>query len=202
MKVERMVSSGQISRQPRMRARVCSCAAGVHAPQHVRAGVLKRHVEIGQHLAVRHQRDDLVDVRVGIDVVQPHPDAELAERASEIEEFRPQLAALPLARGIPDVDAVGRGILGDDQQLLHPGGDQPLGFAQNVGGRARDQVAAQPRDDAEGAAVVAAFGNLQIGVVAGVSLMPSGGTGRGTGRAAAAPLDAPPRPRSRIAAGR
>ena len=120
MKVERMVSSGQIFRQPRCAPGSAPAPPAVHAPQHVRAGVLKRHVEIGQHLAVRHQRDDLVDVRVGIDVVQPHPDAELAERASEIEKFRPHLAALPLARGVFDVDAIGRGILRDDQQLLHP----------------------------------------------------------------------------------
>ena len=47
-----------------------------------------------------------------------------------------------------------------------PAVDQPLGLAQHVGGRARDEIAAQLRNDAEGAAVVAAFGNLQIGVVA------------------------------------
>ena len=41
-----------------------------------------------------------------------------------------------------------------------------LGLAQHVGGRTRDEIAAQRRDDAEGAAVVAAFGDLQIGVVA------------------------------------
>jgi hypothetical protein len=37
--------------------------------------------------------------------------------------------------------------------------------SSTVGDRARDQVAAHRRDDAEAAAVVAAFGNLQIGVV-------------------------------------
>src|SRR5215472_9963536 len=36
-----------------------------HAAEHVRRGVLKRHVEIGQHLAVGHQRDHVVDMRVG-----------------------------------------------------------------------------------------------------------------------------------------
>ena len=38
---------------------------------------------------------------------------------------------------------------------------------QHVGGRAGDEVAAQLRDDAEAAAVVAALGNLQVGVVPG-----------------------------------
>ena len=112
-----------------------------------------------------HQRDDLVDMRIGIDVVQPHPDAEFAERARQIDEFRAHLAVAPLARGVFDVDAIGGGVLRDDQQLLHAGFDQFLGLAQHIGGRARDQIAAQARDDAEGAAIVAAFGNLQIGVV-------------------------------------
>ena len=49
---------------------------------------------------------------------------------------------------------------------LTPAVGQLLGLAQHVGDRPRDEVAAQRRDDAEGAAVVAAFGNLQIGVVA------------------------------------
>ena len=46
------------------------------------------------------------------------------------------------------------------------GAHQPLGFRQDAGGGTRHQVAADLGDDAEGAAVVAAFGNLQIGVVA------------------------------------
>ena len=166
MKVERSVRSGQISRQRAMRVeRLFLRRRPLHALQHVGGGVLERDVEIGQHVAVRHQRDDVVDMRVGIDVVQPHPGAERAELAREIEELRPHLAVLPLARGVFDVDAVGRGVLRDHQQFLDAGRDQPLGLAQHVGGGPRDQIAAQLRDDAEGAAVVAAFGNLQIGVV-------------------------------------
>ena len=48
---------------------------------------------------------------------------------------------------------------------LTPAADQLFRLAQHVVGRARHQVAAQFRDDAEAAAVVAALGNLQIGVV-------------------------------------
>jgi len=55
--------------------------------------------------------------------------------------------------------------LRNDQKLLYPGGDEALGLAQHVGGRARDQIAPQFRDDAEAAAVVAALRNLQIGIV-------------------------------------
>ena len=76
------------------------------------------------------------------------------------------LAALPRPGGVADVDAVGRGVLADDQQFLRAGGDQLLGLAQDRVGAAADEVAADRRDDAEGAAVVAALGDLQIAVVA------------------------------------
>ena len=60
----------------------------LHAFEHLGRGVLERDVEIGKDLALGHQRNDIVDVRVGVDVMQPHPDAEFAERAREIDEFR------------------------------------------------------------------------------------------------------------------
>ena len=97
--------------------------------------------------------------------MQPHPGAERAELARQIEKSCPHLAVLPFARGVFDVDAIGRCVLRDHQKFLHAGGDQPLGLAQHVGRRPRNEVAAQLGDDAEGAAVVAALGNLQIGVV-------------------------------------
>ena len=87
--------------------------------------------------------------------MQPHPDAEFAEFAGEIEKFRPHLAVLPWARRVFEIDAIGRGVLRNDQQFLDAGGHQPFGLAQHVGGRPRDQIAAQFGDDAEGAAIVA-----------------------------------------------
>ena len=47
------------------------------------------------------------------------------------------LAALPGVRVVPAVDAIGRGVLADDQQLAHAGRDQPLGLAQHRMGGAR-----------------------------------------------------------------
>ena len=64
------------------------------------------------------------------------------------------------------IDAVGGGVLGDHQQLLHARLFQALGFGQHVADGAAHQIPAHGGDDAEGAAVVAPFGNLQIGVVA------------------------------------
>src|SRR5690606_41956944 len=62
--------------------------------------------------------------------------------------------------------AVGAGVLRDHQNLLDAGLDQPLGFAEHIAHWAADQLAAHGRDNAEAAAVVAAFGNLQVGIVA------------------------------------
>ena len=56
--------------------------------------MLEGNVEIGQDLALGHQRNDLVDMRVGVDVVQPDPDAERAELAGEVDELRAHLAVL------------------------------------------------------------------------------------------------------------
>jgi hypothetical protein len=41
--------------------------------------VLEGHVEVGQDLALGHQRNQVVDAGIGIDVVQAHPEAELAQ---------------------------------------------------------------------------------------------------------------------------
>ena len=62
---------------------------------------------------------------------------------------------------------------------LRARGDQLLGLAQDRVGAAADEVAADRRDDAEGAAVVAALGNLQIAVVARGQLDPRPDVGRG-----------------------
>src|SRR5207248_1548158 len=40
-----------------------------HTLEHARAAVLERHVEIGQYAPLFHERDDVVDVRVGINIV-------------------------------------------------------------------------------------------------------------------------------------
>ena len=68
-------------------------------------------------------------------------------------------------RRIPDVDAIGRRILADDEKFLHARLHQPLCFIEHRRDGARNEVAADRRDDAEGAAVVAALGNLEVGIM-------------------------------------
>ena len=107
--------------------------------------MLKGNVEIGQNLAFRHQRQHLVDMRIGVDVMQPHPDAELAEFAREIDEPRAHGAVLIRAFGVTQIAAIGAGVLRDDQQFLHARAHQFFGLAQNIRRRARD---ARARADA------------------------------------------------------
>ncbi len=111
-------------------------------------------------------------MRVGIDVVQPHPGAEFAQRRGEVGEAGGDVAAAPFAGRVFQVQPVGAGILADHQQLLHPGRDEALRLAQHVARRAAVQPAAQRRNDAEGAGIVAALGNLQEGVMARRQMQP------------------------------
>ena len=95
--------------------------------------MLEGDVEIGQYLPVCHQRDDLIHVGVRVNVVQPHPSAELAERAGEIEESRLHFASLPRACRIFEIGSVSGGVLRDDQNFLHTRANEPFGFPQHVG---------------------------------------------------------------------
>ena len=102
----------------------------------------------------------------GIHVVQAHPRAELAEAGGEIRDACGDIAAAPRRLLVFDVDAVRARVLRDHEQLAHAGAHEALRFAEHVGRGAADEVAAQARDDAEAAAVIAAFGDLQVRVVA------------------------------------
>ena len=64
-----------------------------------------------------------------------------------------------------EVDAVGARVLRDHEQLLDAGLHETLGLEHHVADRAAREVAAHRRDDAEAAAVIAAFGDLEVSVV-------------------------------------
>ncbi|MNF61163.1 hypothetical protein D3C84_427990 [compost metagenome] len=127
--------------------------------------MLERDVQVRQDLARGHQRDHIVNVRVGVDVVQAYPYTEGAERFAQLQHAGFHRLAVPEVGLVFDVHAIGAGVLGDDQDFLDASLDQALGFAQDFADRAAHQLAAHGRDDAEAAAVVAAFGNLEVGVV-------------------------------------
>ncbi len=108
-------------------------------------------------------------MRVGVDVVQPDPGAmrlgQRRQRLAQLGQARLHRLAVPEAGAVLDVDAVGAGVLADDEQLLDAALEQRARLVQHVADRPRDEVAAQAGDDAERAAVVAAFADLQVGVV-------------------------------------
>ena len=119
--------------------------------------MLEGDVEVGEDQPVGHQRDDVVDVRIGIDVMKPDPGAELAQLAGEVGHVGADFFAFPRPCFVAEVDAVGAGVLADDQQLLRARSDEFLRFAQDRVRAAADEVAAQVRDDAERAAMIAAL---------------------------------------------
>ena len=137
----------------------------LHRAQYLRAGMLERNVEVRQHQPLGHQRDDAVDVGVRVNVMKSHPRAQLAEFAGEVGHVGAHGFALPRPAGVLEVKAVGAGVLADHQQLLRSAGDQFLGLAQDRVRAAADEVAADRRDDAERAAMVAALGDFHIAVV-------------------------------------
>ena len=141
-------------------------AGALHQFEDARAGVLQRDVEVGEDLAVAHQGDDVIHVRVRVDVVQAHPHAELGQLLAQGHHAGLDRHAVVEAGAVLHVHAVGGGVLGDHQDLLHASLFQALGFGQYFADGAAHQIPAHGGDDAEGAAVVAAFGNLEIGVVA------------------------------------
>src|SRR3984957_10406997 len=118
MKVERMVKSGQIERHARMRSSVFSWVAG--------RSMLERHVDIGQHVAAIHERNRLVDMRIGVDILQPDPGAERTQFARDVEKARGDLPVAPTALGVFKVEAIGARVLRDDNELLDARLHEPL----------------------------------------------------------------------------
>ncbi len=82
-----------------------------HALQDTRAAVLQRHVEIGQDRPLSHERDQLIDVRIGIDVVQAHPGAQAAQGAGQLGQAGAYGLAVPEIGTVPEIHAIGAGVL-------------------------------------------------------------------------------------------
>ena len=61
------------------------------------------------------------------------------------------------------VFAVAGGVLADESDFLHAAGDELLRFGDHGLEAPRAELAAQVGNNAEGAGVIAAFGNLDVG---------------------------------------
>jgi len=133
-------------------------AAAPHALQDVVAHVLERNVQVAAVLRVLfHHLQNLVGEVQRVGVMQPNPlDAiHLRELVHQVGEF-----ALAAA-----VDAVVGEVLGDQHQLLNPLVGKTLCLFHQQRDRFGDLLVADERDGAVGALVVAALGNLEVGVV-------------------------------------
>ena len=129
------------------------------------ARVLEGDVGIGEDFALGPQWHQGIDMRIGINVVQPDPDTELSQGLTEVLHVRAPRAPTPFAASVGPVRSVGAGVLRDDQELAHPGPHQCFGLAQDVGDRTAHQAPAHRWNDAKAAPVVTALRNLEIGVV-------------------------------------
>jgi len=77
--------------------------------------VLEWNIEIGQHQAFGHERNEVAHMGVGVDVMQPHPSPKRTQITRQIGDMR---AVAPIF-SMFDVNAIRRGILRDHQQLVH-----------------------------------------------------------------------------------
>ena len=131
-------------------------APAVHLFQDAVVDVLDRDIQILHDLVVaRDLVNQLLVELVGVEVVEPDPfdPLDLAQLAAEPREA-------PLA---VEVGAVARDVLRDDDQLFHPVRGQIPRLLQNMLDRPRAVAPADIRDRAEGAEVVAALRDAQIG---------------------------------------
>jgi hypothetical protein len=71
--------------------------------------MLEGDVEIGEDEPLGHERDDLVDMRIGVDVVEPDPRPQLPQLAGEVGHVGADFAAPPApVGGVAHVDAIGQ----------------------------------------------------------------------------------------------
>ena len=91
--------------------------------------MLERHIEIGQQLAFGHQWNDLINMRIRVNVMQACPHAEFTESFAQRSHPRLVVAITPTPRRVFQVNAIGTGVLRDHQQFLDAAFDQSLGLS-------------------------------------------------------------------------
>ena len=159
MSVVRSVTSGTAVADPRQQRVVGAAVAGPpHPLEDVRRRVLQRQVDVAADLlALRHRREHVVGDRGRVEVEQPDP-GQAVDRV-QLAQQPPERAALAA------IDAEEGRVLRDEQQLAHAALGQRPRLADDRVRRAAAVLAAQRRDDAERAGVVAALGDLDVGEV-------------------------------------
>src|SRR5436189_1197440 len=127
-----------------------------HRAQHAVVAVLHGHVHVRHDPRARELVEQaLVDVR-GMQVHRADP-----RHPRVLAERQQQVADVAVAR---QVAPVGQRVLGDEDRLLHAALREVVDFRDDVVQRAAAVLAPELRNRAEGAAHVAALGDLHIGV--------------------------------------
>ena len=127
--------------------------AAVHIFEDGIVAVLDGQVEVGHHLLVPlHGSNKVIGdaLRVGVHDTDPLKARHLVQLVQQLTD----------AAGLAPVLAIGGGVLGHHDQLLHALTGQPAGLGHAVGQIAAVQRAADARDGAVVAAVVAALCDL------------------------------------------
>ena len=159
MKVVRSATPGDAGADPLEQTIVgLPRARPLHPLQHVVRRVLQRQVDVLADLvALRHRVERRVVDRRRVEVEQADP-LEAVDRVQLAEQTAERAALLA-------VDAVEGSVLRDEQQLLDAARCERARLVDDRIRRAAAVRAAQRRDDAERALVVAAFGDLHVRVV-------------------------------------
>ena len=102
--------------------------------------------------------------------MQSNPGIHLSELGRQLLETRLYGFAAEEIELVTRIQTIRTGVLGDDQQFAHTGVHQVLCFGEHLAHRAAHEITTHARDDAEAAAMVAAFGYFQISVMPGGEL--------------------------------
>lgn len=146
----------------------------VHLVEHVVGDVLQGNIDIaGDFGTLGDGLDEFIGPMRGVGVEEADPEVafEFIESAEEGGEgFASGRVDAgggfgALAEALPLVHAKVSGVLGDEIDFLHALGDEAFRFAHDGVLGAGTVLAANLWDDAEGAGVVAAFGDLDVGHV-------------------------------------
>ena len=129
----------------------------MHGAQDVGVAVLDGDVEVAADVPAR--RDDIEQLvgdhrRIAVEQADPEVTLQRVQPPEQLGERRAVLEVAPVAGHV----------LGDDVELADAFGENRLGLGDHVVDRPRAELAADAGDGAERADVLAAFGDLEIGV--------------------------------------
>ncbi len=140
-------------------ANVRLIASAAHGAEHFVLSVLQRHVEVGNNLFARAKLVDQLRrnrIRIGIQHAEPVDAVDALQMMEQVEQHGPTVAILTVAGGV----------LRNQRKLAYAAVGQTLCLVDELFERFTDEIAANQRNCAVGAAVVAAVRDSKICAVA------------------------------------